>query len=62
MYDNIGVHWTMTWIGVVACFLALAPLLLLKYGESIRMRSHFASKYARPAYERKRTGRAASWT
>lgn len=61
-YSNLGVHWVMTIIGCLAVLLAPAPFFLFKYGPAIRKKSKFAGRYSRPTYERKRTGRAASWT
>lgn len=62
MYNGIGVHWSLLWVACVAVLLAPVPLFIFWKGKSLRMRSHFASKYARPVHERTRTGRAASWT
>lgn len=61
-YGNLGVHWVMTIIGCLAVLLAPAPFFLFKYGPAMRRRSKFAGRYSRPANERKRTGRALSWT
>lgn len=62
MYDNLGVHWTMTLLGCMAICLAPAPFLFFRYGPAIRKKSRFAGMYARPANERKRTGRALSFS
>lgn len=43
MYEGIGVHWTMTWLGCVAALLAPAPLIFYKYGAKLRERSPYAS-------------------
>lgn len=46
MYEGIGVHWTMTWLGSVAVLLAPAPLLFWKYGPKIRRKSSWATDQA----------------
>ncbi|KAH6648175.1 major facilitator superfamily domain-containing protein [Truncatella angustata] len=43
MYEGIGVHWTMTWLGCVAVILAPAPLLFWKLGPKIRKKSPYAT-------------------
>lgn len=43
MYENIGVHWTMTLLGCIAAVLTPGPYLLKKYGKEIRRRSKFAT-------------------
>jgi DHA1 family multidrug resistance protein-like MFS transporter len=43
MYENIGVHWTMTLLGCIATILAPFPLLLKKHGRKLRERSQFAA-------------------
>jgi DHA1 family multidrug resistance protein-like MFS transporter len=42
MYIAMGVHWTMTLLGVVATVLTPAPYLLWKFGESLRRKSPYA--------------------
>lgn len=42
MYEGIGVHWTMTWLGCIAIILAPAPLLLWKFGPTVRKKSPYA--------------------
>jgi hypothetical protein len=42
MYENIGVHWTMTLLGCIAAVLAPAPYLLRLYGETLRKRRPYA--------------------
>lgn len=39
MYKNIGVHWTLTVLGVIALLLSLVPFVVAKYGEVVRKRS-----------------------
>lgn len=43
MYQGIGVHWTMTWLGCVAVVLAPAPLLFWKFGPKVRKKSPYAT-------------------
>jgi DHA1 family multidrug resistance protein-like MFS transporter len=43
MYMGIGVHWTMTLLGVVAAVLTPAPYLLWKFGEDLRRKSPYAT-------------------
>jgi MFS transporter, DHA1 family, multidrug resistance protein len=43
MYEGIGVHWTMTWLGCVAIILAPAPLLFWKFGSKVRQKSPYAT-------------------
>ncbi|KAL3601499.1 hypothetical protein FPOAC2_05761 [Fusarium poae] len=43
MYENIGVHWTMTLLGCVALLLTPAPLLFWKYGAKLRERSPYVT-------------------
>jgi DHA1 family multidrug resistance protein-like MFS transporter len=42
MYEGIGVHWTMTWLGCCATILAPAPLLFKLYGKKLREKSEYA--------------------
>lgn len=42
MYEGIGVHWTMTWLGCCAAILAPAPLLFKFYGKRLREKSKYA--------------------
>ncbi|KAK0716030.1 major facilitator superfamily domain-containing protein [Lasiosphaeris hirsuta] len=42
MYEGIGVHWTMTWLGCIASILAPAPLLFRLYGKKLREKSKYA--------------------
>lgn len=42
MYENIGVHWTMTLLGCVAVLLTPAPYVLFKFGAKLRKYSPYA--------------------
>jgi hypothetical protein len=42
MYENIGVHWTMTLLGCVAVVLTPAPYVLFRYGHVLRKKSPYA--------------------
>lgn len=42
MYDNIGVHWTMTILGCVAAVVTPAPYVLFRYGLKLREKSRYA--------------------
>lgn len=42
MYEGIGVHWTMTFLGIIATLLAPAPWLFWKYGSRLREKSKYA--------------------
>jgi hypothetical protein len=42
MYENIGVHWTMTLLGCVAVLLTPAPYVLFKFGKKLREKSPYA--------------------
>lgn len=42
MYENIGVHWTMTLLGCVAVILTPAPYVLFKFGKKLREKSPYA--------------------
>lgn len=61
MYDGIGVHWSATWLGILAIIQAPLPLIFYRYGHKIRMKSSFASQYARPDNPRDREGKALAW-
>ncbi|EFX05474.1 c6 zinc finger domain containing protein [Grosmannia clavigera kw1407] len=39
MYKNLGPHFTLTWVGVLAALMAPLPFLLYKYGHQIRAMS-----------------------
>lgn len=43
MYDKLGPRWASTVLGVVALFLAPIPLVLHKYGETLRKRSRYVA-------------------
>lgn len=45
MYSGIGVHWTLTIMGVLGTLLVPVPILFWKFGESIRARSSFAIEF-----------------
>lgn len=61
MYEGIGVHWSATWLGILAVLQTPLPMIFYFYGHQIRMRSSFAGRYARPDNPRERTGHALSW-
>lgn len=61
MYNGMGVHWVMTMLGIIAVLQMPLPILFYIYGERIRKRSGFASRYARPKNPRDRIGRALEW-
>ncbi|KAI0300489.1 MFS polyamine transporter [Multifurca ochricompacta] len=42
MFNNMGIQWAATLIGLIATVLAPIPLLFLKFGARIRTRSRFA--------------------
>lgn len=42
MYEGIGVNWSGTLLGCVACLLVPIPVIFLKYGAKIREKSKFA--------------------
>ncbi|GAB7348639.1 hypothetical protein MBLNU459_g7011t1 [Dothideomycetes sp. NU459] len=42
MYEGIGVHWTLTLLGILGTLLVPVPFLLFRYGPAIRKRSKFA--------------------
>ena len=42
MYMGIGVHWTMTFLGILATILAPAPLVFKIYGPKLREKSKYA--------------------
>lgn len=44
MYMGIGVHWTLTFLGILAVLLIPVPYWLLMSGKSVRQRSSFAIK------------------
>jgi hypothetical protein len=41
-YENVGSHWTLTILGVVAVMLAPAPYVLYKWGPGIRENSKYS--------------------
>ena len=42
MYRNLGPHWSLTWVGILASLMAPVPFLLFRYGPTIRAVSKFA--------------------
>ncbi|KAK4497573.1 hypothetical protein PRZ48_012024 [Zasmidium cellare] len=42
MYRNLGPHWSLTWVGILASVMAPVPFLLFRYGPTIRAVSKFA--------------------
>ncbi|KAI9817145.1 MAG: hypothetical protein M1827_001257 [Pycnora praestabilis] len=42
MYENLGVHWTLTILGCLSALLAPLPYAFFKWGPAIRKRSKFA--------------------
>ncbi|OAF55422.2 hypothetical protein VC83_08364 [Pseudogymnoascus destructans] len=42
MYEGIGVHWTLTFLGCIAVILAPAPLIFWRYGAKLREKSSYA--------------------
>ena len=61
MYSTLGVQWSTTWLGCLAVLLTPLPLLFYCYGPRLRLKSSFASRYARPESQRERIGRASHW-
>ncbi|KAF2672218.1 MFS general substrate transporter [Microthyrium microscopicum] len=41
MFEGIGVHWTLTFLGCISALLTPGPFLLHKYGYDLRKRSQF---------------------
>jgi hypothetical protein len=41
-YENLGVHWTLTILGVISALLVPVPYVFYKYGKQIRARSKYA--------------------
>lgn len=46
MYNKLGVHWTLTLLGIIGALLAPMPALFYNYGDKIRARSRFAKDFA----------------
>ena len=44
MYENLGVHWTMTLLGCISVVLTPVPFIFYKYGAVIRARSRKAKE------------------
>lgn len=36
MYENIGAHWSLTIVGIIATVMAPVPYVLYKYGHKVR--------------------------
>ena len=47
MYDGIGVHWAMTFLGCLAALLTPLPLIFYRIGPRTRAKSTFAARYSR---------------
>ncbi|KAF2095328.1 benomyl/methotrexate resistance protein, partial [Rhizodiscina lignyota] len=43
MYENLGVHWTLTLLGCISLILTPVPFVMWKFGYAIRKRSRAAS-------------------
>ena len=46
MYENLGVHWTLTLLGCISTLLTPVPFVMWKFGFAIRRRSRVAKKKA----------------
>lgn len=46
MYENIGPHWSLTIVAVVATIMAPVPFVLYKYGHKVRAMSKHAQNKA----------------
>jgi MFS family permease len=46
MYENLGVHWTLTLLGCISTILTPVPFVMWKFGYAIRKRSRVARKKA----------------
>lgn len=44
MYENLGVHWTLTVLGAISALLVPVPFAFYRYGKQIRLRSKYAIK------------------
>lgn len=42
MYKNLGVHWTLTVLGIISAVATIIPYALLYFGPSLRSRSKWA--------------------
>jgi hypothetical protein len=45
MYENLGVHWTLTLLGCIATLLAPVPYVFKYYGAMARKRSKGATGF-----------------
>jgi hypothetical protein len=46
MYENLGVHWTLTVLGAVSLVMAPVPFIFFKYGSAIRRCSRHATDFS----------------
>lgn len=46
MYDNLGPHWSLTIVAIIATFMAPVPFVLYKYGHTVRAMSKNAQNKA----------------
>jgi len=46
MYDNLGPHWSLTIVAIMATFMAPVPFVLYKYGHTVRAMSKNAQNKA----------------
>lgn len=46
MYDNLGPHWSLTIVAIIATFMAPVPFVLYRYGHKIRAMSKNAQNKA----------------
>lgn len=42
MYKNLGVHWTLTVLGIISTVATLIPYVLFRMGSNLRTRSKYA--------------------
>lgn len=42
MYKNLGVHWTLTILGIISAVATIIPYSLLRFGPTLRARSKWA--------------------
>ncbi|KAH8806131.1 major facilitator superfamily domain-containing protein [Xylogone sp. PMI_703] len=45
MYENLGVHWALTILGVIASICTIVPYVFYRYGSWIRSKSRLAKNY-----------------
>ena len=46
MYENLGVHWTLTVLGAISAVMAPVPFIFFKYGSEIRKHSRHATDFS----------------